>query len=219
MFPILNPPPSSQFFYYLVAKWSLTLLWPHGLKPARQLCPWDFPGKNIGVGCHLLLQGIFPTQRSNPGLLHCRQILYLWVLHKYLLSKWIICWLKKCTMWELWVKSYLEQNYDYSLGCGLSELLHRSGGGDINIYVILVKRDRSNQSHIWKKVAASYEEQVSLLMILVLFWIWEDARNWTHKIFYLKACSARFPRSQNASYLISTLNSYRGMLEVSNCSG
>ena len=34
------------------------------------LCPWDFPGKNTGVGCHFLLQGIFPTQGSNPCLLH-----------------------------------------------------------------------------------------------------------------------------------------------------
>ena len=33
-------------------------------------------GKNTGVDCHFLLQGIFPTQGSNPGLLHCRQILY-----------------------------------------------------------------------------------------------------------------------------------------------
>ena len=39
-------------------------------------CPWDFPGKSTGVGCHFLLQGIFPTQGSNPGLLHCRQTLY-----------------------------------------------------------------------------------------------------------------------------------------------
>ena len=35
----------------------------------------DSPGKNTGVGCHFLLQRIFPTQRLNPGLLHCRQIL------------------------------------------------------------------------------------------------------------------------------------------------
>ena len=35
-----------------------------------------FPGKNPGVGCHCLLQGIFLTQESNLGLLHCRQILY-----------------------------------------------------------------------------------------------------------------------------------------------
>ena len=36
----------------------------------------DSPGKNTGVGCHSLLQGIFPTQGSNPDLLHCRQTLY-----------------------------------------------------------------------------------------------------------------------------------------------
>ena len=40
------------------------------------VCPWNFLGKNTGVGCHSLLQGIFPTQGSNLGLLHCRQILY-----------------------------------------------------------------------------------------------------------------------------------------------
>ena len=49
---------------------------PHGLQPTRLLCPWDFPGKSIGVGCHFLLQGIFLTQGLNPGLLHCRQTLY-----------------------------------------------------------------------------------------------------------------------------------------------
>ena len=36
----------------------------------------DSPGKNTGVGCHALLQGIFPTQGSNPGHPHCRQIIY-----------------------------------------------------------------------------------------------------------------------------------------------
>ena len=40
------------------------------------LCPWNSPGKNTGVGCHALLQGIFPTQGSNPGLSHYEQILY-----------------------------------------------------------------------------------------------------------------------------------------------
>ena len=38
--------------------------------------PWNSPGQNTGVGSLSLLQGIFPTQGSNPGLLHCRQILY-----------------------------------------------------------------------------------------------------------------------------------------------
>ena len=44
-------------------------LQPYGLKPSRLLCQWDYPGKNTGVDCCFLLQGIFPTQRMNPGLL------------------------------------------------------------------------------------------------------------------------------------------------------
>ena len=42
----------------------------------RLFCSWDFPGKNTGVGCRFLLQGIFLDQGSNLHLLHCRQILY-----------------------------------------------------------------------------------------------------------------------------------------------
>ena len=42
----------------------------------KLLRPWDFQGKSTVVGCHFLLQGIFPTQGSNPGLSHCRQALY-----------------------------------------------------------------------------------------------------------------------------------------------
>ena len=50
-------------------------LWPCGLQTARPLCPWN-SGKNMGVGSHSLLQGVFLTQGSNPCLQHCRQILY-----------------------------------------------------------------------------------------------------------------------------------------------
>ena len=39
--------------------------WPHGLQPTRLLCLWYFPGKDTGVGCHFLLQGIFPSQGLN----------------------------------------------------------------------------------------------------------------------------------------------------------
>ena len=42
----------------------------------RRLWPWCFPDNSTGVGCHFLLQGIFQTQVSNPGLPHCRQMLY-----------------------------------------------------------------------------------------------------------------------------------------------
>ena len=46
-------------------------LWPHGL-----YSPCDSPGQNTGVSSLCLFQGIFPTQGSNPGLLHCRQLPY-----------------------------------------------------------------------------------------------------------------------------------------------
>ena len=46
------------------------LLQCHGLQPVRLLCPKDSPGKNTGVGCHFLLQGVFPIQESN---LQCRR--------------------------------------------------------------------------------------------------------------------------------------------------
>ena len=49
---------------------------PHRWQPTRLRHPWDSPGKNTGVGCHFLLQEIFPTQGLNPGLPHCRQMLY-----------------------------------------------------------------------------------------------------------------------------------------------
>ena len=63
-----------------VTKSCLTL-WSDGLQPSRLLCPWDFPGKNTGVGCHFLLQGIILIQGSNPCLLQLplgKQILYHW---------------------------------------------------------------------------------------------------------------------------------------------
>ena len=46
------------------------------LQPLGLHSPWNSPSQNTGVGSHSLLQGIFPTQGMNPGLLHCRQILY-----------------------------------------------------------------------------------------------------------------------------------------------
>ena len=55
---------------------SCPTLCDHGLQSTRILWPWDFPGKNTGVGSHSLLQGIFLTHGSNVCLLHCRWILY-----------------------------------------------------------------------------------------------------------------------------------------------
>ena len=63
----------------LVTQSCLTLCGPMDCSPPRLLCPWNFPGKNTGVGCHFLFQGIFSTQGWNPCLcVSCtdRQILY-----------------------------------------------------------------------------------------------------------------------------------------------
>ena len=62
--------PREMGCYCLVTKLCPTLLRPYGLQPARLLCPWYYPGKDTGVGCHSLLQWIFPTQGSNWHLLH-----------------------------------------------------------------------------------------------------------------------------------------------------
>ena len=48
----------------------------NSLRSHGQYSPWNSPGQNTGVGSLSLLQGIFPTQGSNPGLPHCRQVLY-----------------------------------------------------------------------------------------------------------------------------------------------
>ena len=69
--------PSVQAVLCSVSQSCPTLCDPMDYRPPRRLCPWGSLGKNTGVGCHALLQGIFSTQGSNPGLLHCR-----WNLHR-----------------------------------------------------------------------------------------------------------------------------------------
>ena len=65
-------------YHHMYALIRVHLLTPHGGKPSRFLCPWDFPGKNPGVGCHFLLQGILLMWESKASLASCigRQILY-----------------------------------------------------------------------------------------------------------------------------------------------
>ena len=60
----------------LVSQSCLTLCNPMDRSPPGSPVHGDSPGKNTGVGCHALLQGIFSTQGSNPGLSHCRRILF-----------------------------------------------------------------------------------------------------------------------------------------------
>ena len=103
-----------------------TLLWPQELQPTRFLCPCDFPGNNTGVGCHFLLQGIFPTQGSNPYLLQWQVNSFTFeppFSHKKKeILPFVTTWIdlegtmlselsQRNTMWGLlYVKSYLKKN-------------------------------------------------------------------------------------------------------------
>ena len=68
--------PPADVVCCLAAKSCVSHLRPRGLWPTQLLWPGDSPGKNTGVGCPFLLQGIFPSQGSTPRLLHCRRIPY-----------------------------------------------------------------------------------------------------------------------------------------------
>ena len=62
----------------------------HGLWPPGSSCPWDFPGKNTGMGCHFLVQGIVSTQRPNLHLQLGWQVLYHWATWEALLHGYCI---------------------------------------------------------------------------------------------------------------------------------
>ena len=81
---------SEIMFLFLFTK--VSFLTKSIIERARRLCPWDVPGKNTGVGCHFLLQGIFPTQGSNPNRLHW-QVDSLPLSHQGSPSFWLPLWL------------------------------------------------------------------------------------------------------------------------------
>ena len=71
-----HPGESATLTYQLSVPLGRKWKWKLCLTLCDLYSPWDSPGQNIGVSSRSLLQGIFPTQGSNPGLPHCRQILY-----------------------------------------------------------------------------------------------------------------------------------------------
>ena len=89
---------------------------PQRLLPARLLCPRDSPAKNPGVGCYPLLQGIFPTQRSNPRLLS----LLHWQVGSLPLAspgKPLQC----CRGWQVFETSLLQRQRPALTGLGSAE--------------------------------------------------------------------------------------------------
>ena len=88
---------------------------PHWLQHARLLRTWNSPGKNTGVSSHSFLQGVFLTQGSNPGLLHCKQILYcLSQQGSSVLSLSLYIYICILTQWHnnclLYIENYLKKN-------------------------------------------------------------------------------------------------------------
>ena len=81
---------------------------PCRLQLTRLLCPWDFPGKNTGVDCHALLQGIFPTKGSNSGLLNWKWI-PVWAIRTQ-----NILFLFSNRKWESWDISIMSIAYGIS---------------------------------------------------------------------------------------------------------
>ena len=63
---------SQSACFFLVLRCICVCLAASDFVQLHEQCPWNFPGKSTGVGCHFLLQGIFPTQGWNPCLLHCQ---------------------------------------------------------------------------------------------------------------------------------------------------
>ena len=65
---------------------------PHGLQPIGSSVHWRSPGRNTRVSCHALSQGILPTEGLNPGLPHCRWVLYHLRHHRSpRILEWVAC--------------------------------------------------------------------------------------------------------------------------------
>ena len=100
----------------VVASVAFDSLRPYVLSSTRLLCPWDSPGKNTGVGCRAVLQGIFPTQALKPGVPRCRQMLSHWatLLREVLIAPWDLKWPLHGFTWLLyssWHESFLLGNF------------------------------------------------------------------------------------------------------------
>ena len=129
-----------------VAQSCLTLCDP---MDTRLLCPWDFLGKSIGVGCHFLLQEIFPTQGSNPGLPHCRQMLYC-LSHQGSLTWRLDIRVVRCKLWPWGVREKGKLGLDFGLwlsGKG-QDLKHYSNSDIIDFLLYSYAKCSANQNII-----------------------------------------------------------------------
>ena len=117
---------------------------PHGLQPIRILCRWDFPGKNTGVGCHFLLQGIFLTQGWNPCLLHGQaDSLPLHHLGSHMLVGMLICKF----IWESSLAKFLVNLYSREMLANIHKR-HKHNYSVQYFYTVIEKNCRQFKSSI-----------------------------------------------------------------------
>ena len=161
-------------------------LWPHGLYLTRLLCPWDYPSKNTGVGCHSFLQGIFPTQGSNSGLLHCRQILYH-LSHQG--SSCVFILLDKMRHTNIFFKVYLSKT-QFKLGRVKPEVVGRAPLIEAGGKTFLGKRQKQSKEIIWLAAASVgvFFEKVKLAVCdwLSLGFSFLTFRHFRHRLWFAK---------------------------------
>ena len=114
-------------------KWSRSVvpysLWPHGLQPTRLLCPWDFPGKSTGVGCHCLLR-----MTDLDSILKSTDITLPTKVHLVMYFSSIHVWMWELDYKESWVPKnwcfwtvVLEKTLESPLDCKEIQAVHPKG--------------------------------------------------------------------------------------------
>ena len=148
----------------------LTLCGPMDSSPPGSSVHGNSPGKNTGVDFHFLLQGIFPTQGLNPGLLHCRQILYC-------LSHQVIWW---TLSFSKPFEHKLNKNENISFLSGTTRSLGQIPGNiipghKIHWFIILISRTWLSSaeaiqiyapSNLWVTVSPHVSQHLMLLNLI-----------------------------------------------------
>ena len=115
----------TEHHFYLKVKVKVACsVMPDSLQPHGLYRPWNSPGQNTGVDSLSFLQGIFPAQGLNPGLMHCRQILYQ-LNHKgspFYLKELTNCgysdlclWPEFSQKWTKWASHFKGKNWEHLL--------------------------------------------------------------------------------------------------------
>ena len=134
------------------------------------LCSWDFPGKNIGVGCHFLLQRIFLTQESNPHLLYCRTTVYHWAYREVSHSVFVVVLVIKLCPTLATPSASLEDHFimfsvtffkTKSLLCTYFALLNYMTYLQVNVWENWLKKKKNNREVTSDHLSLTYWDSMN----------------------------------------------------------